>query len=111
MKIKIEFALIAVVTSFMVSCGQKSHEFVGRFTDEFDNMFELRDDHTATIHFAGSDNVVETRWRDSVSHKNSFATIEYNGDPAYYYLQDGKLYRRFEDMQDGNYAIIIKYED
>lgn len=105
------FALIAVMMSLMMSSCNKVHDYVGRFTDEFDNVFEIRADHTATIHFAGSDHSVETVWRDSVYHKIPYAAIEFNGDPNYYYLSNGFLYRRLDDMKDGRCAINIQYDE
>ena len=87
-----------------------NHDFAGTFVDEFGNKFVLNTDYTATIQFAGSDNVVQTSWHDGVNHESPYATIEYNGDPSYYYLRDGNLYRRQEDMQNGKCAIIINYE-
>lgn len=99
----------------LTACGGSSerpaHKFAGTFTDEFDNKFVLNEDYTATIQFAGSDNIVETAWHDGVNHNSPFATIEYNGDPTYYYLRDGFLYRRQEDMANGTCAIVIKYEE
>ena len=111
MKKYLGFALIVVVTVLLMSGCQKAHEYVGRFTDEFNNVFELRADHSVTIHFAGSDHLVETVWRDSVYHKIPFAAIEFNGDPAYYYLRDGSLYRRLDNMEDETCAINIHYEE
>lgn len=90
--------------------GDKEDGFVGVFTDEYGNKFELRDDYTATIEFVGNNKVNQTRWRDGEHHDSPFATIEYNGDPTYYYLRDGFLYRHKEDMERGRCAINIVYQ-
>lgn len=99
-----------------VACGSgskgegKGHGFAGSFTDEFGNKFELREDYTATIEFAGNNKTNTTKWRDGEQHDSPFATIEYNGDPTYYYLRDGYLYRHKEDMERGRCAISITYQ-
>lgn len=99
------------------SCGrkgkaQRERAFAGSFVDEFGNEFVLNDDYTATIRFAGKDSKEnKTVWRDGARHDSPFATIEYNGDPVYYYLRDGKLYRHREDMEKGRCAIDIKYKE
>lgn len=94
----------------LVGCGSKEHKYVGKFTDEFGNKFELRDDYTATITYIGSD-PVDTKWFDGNNHELPYATIEFNGDPAYYYFRDGVLYRHRENMIDGSRAIKIEWED
>ena len=106
--------LLAVL--LLAACGSSSsnrdnRRFAGSFTDEFGNKFVLNEDYTATIQFAGSENVNQTTWHDGPNHQSPYATIEYNGDPTYYYLRDGYLYRRQEDMQNGTCAIVIEYDD
>ena len=106
--------LLAVL--LLTACGgsdstRDNRHFAGSFTDEFGNKFVLNEDYTATIQFAGVENIVQTTWHDGVNHQSPFATIEYNGDPTYYYLRDGFLYRRQEDMQNGTCAIIIEYDE
>jgi|LAHS01.1.fsa_nt_gb hypothetical protein len=110
---KILGILLVVTTLLAASCGGSKHEegkFAGKFTDEFENKFELNDDYTGTIQFAGNSKVEKITWSDGEDHKSPFATIMYNGDPTYYYLRDGKLYRHEEDMDHGEPAIDIKYE-
>lgn len=91
--------------------GQGSNKFVGRFTDEFGNRFELKDDYTGTLQFDRTDKVDTIKWSDGVNHECPFATIEWNGDPSYYYLRDGALYRHEDDMNQGRCAIKISYAD
>ncbi len=99
----------------LAACGggtkHENGKFAGSFTDEFDNKFVLNEDYTGTIQFAGTSKVNKITWRDGEGHKSVFATIAWNGDPAYYYLRDGKLYRHYEDMQNGEPAINIKYDN
>ena len=108
--------LIAACSVCIYSCGSgnkgagKENSCVGVFTDEFGNRFELREDYTASIVFAGNDKTNNTKWRDGENHDSPFATIEYNGDPSYYFLRDGFLYRHREDMEKGRCAIKIAYE-
>ena len=101
--------LLAVV--LLISCGgSRKGKFAGTFTDEFNNKFVLNEDYSATIQFAGHDEVIPTVWSDGEDHKSPFATIRYNGDPHYYYLRDGFLYRYKHDMDEGRNAIVIEYE-
>ncbi len=102
--------LLAVLTLFVACGNQQEHKFVGKFTDEFGNKFELRSDYTATITIKGGE-PKETKWFDGNDHKSPYATIEFNGDPAYYYFRDGVLYRHRENMIDGNMAIKITWEE
>ena len=86
----------------VIACGKKSASegpVTGKYIDEFGNKFELREDHTATIQFAGQDKVNETRWYDAEHSDTSYVTIGYNGDSTYYYLSHGKLYRSKEQMR------------
>lgn len=98
----------------MVSCGggsnKKGNDFAGSFTDEFGNKFELKEDYSATIQFAGESTIQHSKWSDGENHDRAYATIEFNGDPSYYFLRDGKLYREREDMERGSCPISIKYE-
>ena len=101
--------LLAVV--LLVSCGgSRKGKFAGSFEDEFHNKFVLNEDYSATIQFAGNEEVIPTVWSDGEDHKSPFATIRYNGDPHYYYLRDGFLYRHKKDMDNGRNAIVIVYE-
>ena len=110
-----KFFSVIIVCLVLAACGKSSdgstQGFAGKYEDEFGNKFELREDHTATIQFAGQDNVNETHWFDGENHDSPFATIEYNGDPAYYYMRDGVLYRHKEDMDSGHPAIKLEKEE
>ena len=112
------FGIVCIIAALLLSaCGgsgsseRRDRHFAGSFTDEFGNKFVLNEDYTATIQFAGTEEVVETSWRDGENHDSPFATIKYNGDPAYYYLRDACLYRRYEDMQNGKLAITVNYDE
>lgn len=106
--------LLLVATMLLAACGgQHKHgeqQFAGKFTDEFGNHFVLNTDYTGTIQFAGNEKLDSITWFDGDDHKSIFATIKYNGDPTYYFLRDGYLYRHREDMQSGHCAISIEYE-
>ena len=115
MKKFFQLALVLTLAIFVASCGgkkaQDNNKFAGSFTDEFHNEFTLNDDHTATIKFAGEDSAFHTKWSDGTNHDQPYATIQFNGDPTYYYLRDGKLYRHQEDMEKGTCAIKITYDN
>ena len=108
-------ATLVVIAATMMSCGggsnSSNNEFVGKYEDEFGNKFELRDDHTATIQFAGQDNVNETMWGNGPGEDSPFATISYNSNSSYYFMRDGHLYRYREDMNEGRHAIKLKRVD
>lgn len=111
-----KFFSVVIVCLVLAACGKSGSEggnrdFAGKYVDEFGNKFELREDHTATVQFAGQDNVNETHWFDGENHDSPFATIEYNGDPAYYYMRDGVLYRYKQDMDNGHPAIKLEKEE
>lgn len=100
--------MLAFATAILVGCGPAKGSkgaFAGSFTDEFGNQFVLNDDHTATITITGNKSVTTSWNEDSV-----FATIEFNGDPTYYYLYNGALYRHKAQMDAGRAAIKIKYD-
>ena len=114
MKRFLVFICLAVTFVFM-SCGggskQENHGFAGSFTDEFENKFVLNEDYTGTIQFAGNEKKEQITWSDGDDHKRPFATIKWNGDPTYYYLRDGALYRQETDMNEGRAAIKIAYDE
>ena len=96
------------------ACGGSKHDnskFAGSFTDEFGNKFVLNEDYSGTIQFDKNTKVDSIKWFDGEDHKRPYATIMYNGDPTYYYLRDGKLYRHEEDMDHGTCAINISYDN
>lgn len=98
----------------LCACGggkRSDNKFAGTFTDEFKNKFELKEDHTGTIQFDGNKDKDSITWSDGDDHKRPFATIKYNGDPTYYFLRDGALYRHQEDMDNGRCAIKITYDE
>jgi len=101
---------VAVLTIMLSACTGSSNDgkFAGKYEDEFGNKFELRDDYTATIQFAGQETVNETRWFDGPEHNSPFATIEYNGNLSYYFMRDGFLYRHRDDMEKGSNGIVIE---
>lgn len=108
---KICCIVIVFVATTLQSCSSSEHNgFVGKFTDEYGNKFELRDDYTATITFANTD-PIETKWSDGANHDSPYATIEYNGNAAYYFLRDGALYRHRENMIQGKLAIKITWDE
>lgn len=96
------------------ACGGSKHnpnKFAGSFTDEFNNKFVLNEDYSGTLQCDGIDKIDTISWSDGPDHKRPFATIKYNGDPSYYYLRDGMLYRHEEDMDHGRCAIKITYDE
>ena len=105
-------SLVAVMVLAVACGGQTEHKFVGKFTDEFGNQFELRDDHTGTLIMDNMDDKpFEIRWSNGEGELLPYATIMYNGNPAYWYMRDGFLYRHREDMEKGMRAIKIEWED
>ena len=114
--IKSFFILFCLTLALVFSaCGGSSKhdnsKFAGSFTDEFNNKFVLNEDYTGTIQFAGNDKQDSITWSDGPNHHSPFATIKYNGDPSYYYLRDGKLYRHEEDMDHGKCSVNITYDE
>ena len=104
---------LLAVMMLMVACGgEKEHQFVGKFTDEFGNKFDLREDRTATIVFSGmADKPIETTWSNGEGNTLPYATIMFNGDPSYWYMRDGFLYRHRKDMELGRFAINITWDE
>lgn len=107
--------LVCLVAALVFSaCGgndRTDHKFAGSFTDEFGNKFVLNDDYTGTLQFDKTDKVQTIKWYDGEDHKRPYATIEWNGDPTYYYLRDGALYRTQDEMNQGRCAVKIEYDD
>lgn len=114
MKRFITYFCLASALVLAAACGGSKHDttkFAGSFTDEFGNKFVLNEDYTGTLQMDKSDKVDSIKWFDGTDHKRPYATITYNGDPTYYYLRDGKLYRHEQDMDNGTCAIEISYDD
>lgn len=110
---KIMKATAVVCLMFLMACGgssDKRESYAGRFTDEFGNRFELRDDGTGTMQFVEQDIVNDIVWFDGSKSGCPYSTIEWNGNVNYYYLRDGVMYRHREDMDGGRCAISITYE-
>lgn len=111
------FSVLLLSLTFVLihSCGgtkhENDHKFVGTFTNEYEDVFTLNEDMTASILFKGAKEEVKTTWYDGDDHKRPYATIEYNGDPQYYFLRDGALYRHKEDMEEGRCKITITYKE
>lgn len=106
--------LFSVAVMLLTACGGDkggNRDFSGSFTDEFNNKFVLNDDYTGTLQFDGNEKVFQIKWSDGSDHKRLYATIEFNGDPNYYFLRNGKLYRHRKDMEDGHPAINITYDE
>lgn len=105
---------VLAVALLLAACGGNSgrtHRFAGTFTDEFGDRFVLNDDYTGTIQFDKNDHADSITWSDGSDHSRPYATIKYNGDPNYYYLRDGALYRHKDNMESGRCAIKISYAD
>ena len=84
----------------LVACTGKScsHPFGGTFFTEEGVRFELKADSTTLIQFNDS-LTYEGTWQVCKSADNlEYATIEFAGYPAYYFLKDGKLYRSEREM-------------
>ena len=113
MKRLLSILFFCIALAALQSCGSKhenDHNFVGTFVDEYNNVFTLNEDRTATITYKGAKEF-KTTWYDGDDHKRPYATIEYNGDPCYYFLRDGSLYRYKEEMDEGRCAIKITYKE
>lgn len=104
-------ALMAFTSCGGSKKGGENHKFVGSFVSEFGDEFTLNEDMTCTIKFKGIDKVFKDKWSDGENHQRPYATIGYNGDPQYYYLRDGYLYRYKQDMEEGRCKIKIVYDD
>ncbi len=102
-------SLIAVIAMTVACSDSKRDSYVGKFTDEFGNKFELRKDYTAGIELVGTQRVNEQKWSDGDNHELPYAMISFNGNPAYWYLRDGMLYTSMEHMAQGHPAIKITW--
>ena len=91
-------SLIAVIAMMVACSDSKRDSYVGKFTDEFGNKFELR-----------TQRVNEQKWSDGDNHELPYAMISFNGNPAYWYLRDGMLYTSMEHMAQGHPAIKITW--
>lgn len=91
-------------------CESRHDTFTGKFIDEYENKFELRADHSATVQFAGMD-PFETTWSEGEKDGLKYATIAFNGDDAYFYLCNNALYRHFENIKAKRQAIHIEWEE
>ena len=78
------------------------------FTEE-GVRFELKADSTTLIQFNDS-LTYEGTWQVCKSADNlEYATIEFAGYPAYYFLKDGKLYRSEREMRNDVLGRRINY--
>lgn len=116
MKKVLTVLFITTTLLFLQSCGGgnkhgENHKFAGTFTDEFGDVFTLNDNMTCTIQFKGINKVFNETWFDGENHERPYATITYNGDPQYYYMRDGYMYRYRQDMDEGRCKIKITYKD
>ena len=115
-KVISKIILLFCLLSLTFSCGPKNGSaegdgthYSGVFVDEFENQFTLNEDHTGTIHFFGNSNVSEIEWAEHEKGGRKYATISFNGDPSYYFLYKGYLFRQEKDMEELRCPIIIKY--
>lgn len=95
----------------LVACTGKSssHPFGGTFFTEEGVRFELKADSTTLIQFNDS-LTYERTWQVCKSADNlEYATIEFAGYPAYYFLKDGKLYRSEREMRNDVLGRRINY--
>lgn len=100
-----------ILSIIIIACGREQVASTGSFVDEFGNRFVLNADSTATIQFAGMNEVESSYWHivrqpDGIV----YASIYYNGNPEYYYLTNNKLYRYKKDMLNNRNAIEVNYE-
>lgn len=114
MKKAISILFFTILLASLQSCGGsakhgENHRFVGTFEDEFGNQFTLNEDMSTTITFKGAKEY-KGKWNDGENHQRPYATLEYNGDPNYYYLRDNYLYRYRQDMEEGRCKIKIAYK-
>lgn len=104
--------IILASISMLVACGGegKPHPFDGTFFTEEGVRFELRADSTTLIQFSDS-LTYEGTWQSCKSADNlEYATIEFAGYPAYYFLKDGKLYRSEREMRNDVLGRRINYQ-
>lgn len=117
MKMRIlSFALLA---SCLMACGgnkQKggsvgaNHPYDGTFTTKYNMKFRLNADSTTLLLF--NDSIpYEGVWKIRHQGDMEYVNIEFSGDYNYYYLKDGKLYRKEQQMQKGVNGIDVTYID
>lgn len=110
----LKFITFVCLLTLTVACGnssQKDTHYAGTFVDEFGNQFILNDDHTGTIQFYGNTKVNKIAWKEHKQKDRQYATIEFNGDPSYYFLHNGYLFRQQSDMEKLHCPIAIEYDN
>ncbi len=107
---KLRVAAAGLLLVGAAACTGGDNTYTGKFVDEFGNRFELKEDYTATIQWVGDTTVIPTTWSDGENHKRPYATIAFNGNPEYFFMCDGSLYRHRENMDQGRAAIELKRE-
>ena len=89
------------------SCGNvdkpsSSHVFNGIFKTETGIKFELKEDSTTFIQFNDSIHYKGV-WAIHRNDENTeYVTIEFAGNPNYYYLKDSQLYHSEREMINNN---------
>lgn len=96
------------------SCGNvdkpsSSHVFNGIFKTETGIKFELKEDSTTFILFNDSIHYKGV-WAIHRNDENTeYVTIEFAGNPNYYYLKDSQLYHSEREMINNNFGTKIQY--
>lgn len=87
-----------------------NHPYEGTFITKYGMKFRLDSDSTTLLLFNDSISY-QGVWK--VRHKEGmeYVNIEFSGDYNYYYLKDGKLYRKEQQMQNEVNGIDVTYID
>jgi len=98
----------------LTACNSKpkgtAGNFKGEFVTAFGDRFVLNDDYSAEIQFDKQDTVFHTSWGDGPDHDRAYANIGFNGNSAYFYVRDGKLYYHKGEMEQGKNGVDLQYK-
>ena len=108
-----KIALFASLFICIILFACSKHEgFVGKFVNEHGTVFELRADSTGTILFQDSIDY-ECTWASHFNEVENFeyATVEFGGNPTYYFVRDNQIYRSKQGMMSQTNGVEISWKN
>ncbi len=114
---KLRLFLLVAFSALIFSCGgvekkkvakDADHPYFGTFTTEYGMKFQLKKDYTTVLMFQDSI-TYEGKWDMKMQGQHEFATIEFGGNEEYYFLKDGMLYRKKEQMMYEKNGMEVSY--
>ncbi len=107
---KLFWAALCCTMILVIGCNKGGHPYEGTFTTKSGLKITLNPDSSSIVSFTDDTLTYKGVWKLRKKGGREYVNIEFGGDYNYFWLRDGKLYRKESQMLERKAGQEVTYE-